>query len=321
MVSNVNWEITENNSFIYNQLASGLFGGTEGIDCAPGLVISKINISTLGNATEFGALAPSLSQHAACSSSTRALFGGGFSCYVGDFDGIMYVDYSTGGETPLFGCLTTERDWLSGCSSSTVGIFGGGAIGISSSVIDQVVFSTTGDATYFGNLTQARYLLASCASPTRGLFIGGGYTNIIDYITIASSGNAIDFGDIGIGKTDSLAACSSNITGVFAGGQGTSPGQADPRASSISYVTIPTTGNSSNFGTLSVSRFDLAACSSNVRGIFAGGLHFINESSAASINSIEYITIATTGNASDFGDLTQNSCAFAGCSDCHGGLS
>lgn len=45
----------------------------------------------------------------------------------------------------------------------------------------------------------------------RGLF-GGGYTsssvNVIDYVTIASAGNASDFGDL-TGEKHSLAACAN----------------------------------------------------------------------------------------------------------------
>ena len=35
---------------------------------------------------------------------------------------------------------------------------------------------------------------------------------------------------------------------------------------------------------------------------------------------MDSVTIATTGNATDFGDITQATYGFAGCSDSHGGL-
>ena len=53
----------------------------------------------------------------------------------------------------------------------------------------------------------------------------------------------------------------------------------------------------------------MAACSSLVRGIFAGG------STGSYINEIQRFTIQTTGNASDFGDLTVARFGFAGCSN------
>ena len=55
--------------------------------------------------------------------------------------------------------------------------------------------------------------------------------------------------------------------------------------------------------------------SNGVRGVIAGGT--INP---AATNTIDYITIATIGNASDFGDLTAARSEPSGLSDSHGGL-
>ena len=49
------------------------------------------------------------------------------------------------------------------------------------------------------------------------------------------------------------------------------------------------------------------------RGIFAGGF-------PGPTNAIQYVTIATTGNASDFGDLSAEVTVPTGLSDSHGGL-
>jgi hypothetical protein len=53
---------------------------------------------------------------------------------------------------------------------------------------------------------------------------------------------------------------------------------------------------------------------SPTRGLFGGGYN------GAYLNVIDYVTIATTGNATDFGDLTVARRNLAGCSECHGGL-
>ena len=55
--------------------------------------------------------------------------------------------------------------------------------------------------------------------------------------------------------------------------------------------------------------------SSSTRGLFAGGY------SPSLINGIEFITIASTGNGADFGDMTFVSQYGGGCSDSHGGIS
>ena len=146
----------------------------------------------------------------------------------------------------------------------------------------------------------------------RGVFGGGvapAATNTIDYITIASIGNAIDFGDLTVARYN-LAACSSSTRGIFGGGNVT------PAATNtIDYITIASTGNAIDFGDLTIARSDLVACSSITRGVFGGGL------TPTSQNTIDYITIATTGNAIDFGDLTVARSDLAACSGGHGGIS
>ena len=47
----------------------------------------------------------------------------------------------------------------------------------------------------------------------------------------------------------------------------------------------------------------LAAFSSSTRGVVGGGAIYAN-SAYTLYNTIEYVTIASTGNAQDFGDLT-----------------
>ena len=58
-----------------------------------------------------------------------------------------------------------------------------------------------------------------------------------------------------------------------------------------------------DFGNLSVARLTYAATSSQTRGLFIGSTNGSNISSNTSGQVIDYITIATTGNATDFGNL------------------
>ena len=62
---------------------------------------------------------------------------------------------------------------------------------------------------------------------------------------------------------------------------------------------LQVTGNSTDFGNLTVARARNGALSSSTRGVFSGG-----DISPADTNVIDYITIASTGNATDFGDLS-----------------
>ena len=104
----------------------------------------------------------------------------------------------------------------------------------------------------------------------RGVFGGGtnsGVTyNIIDYVSIASTGNAADFGDM-TQATSALAGTASETRGIFGGGYDS----ASSRTNVISYITIESTGNASDFGDLTVARNSLASSGSATRAIFAGG--------------------------------------------------
>ena len=145
----------------------------------------------------------------------------------------------------------------------------------------------------------------------RGIFAGGepGTTNTIEQVTIATTGNGTDFGDLTVRRQTGLGGASSSTRGVFMSG-------FDPSSAInvIDFVTTATTGDASDFGDLSVSTGYLAACSSATRGLFAGG------NNPAIRDTIEFVTIASESNTTDFGDLVKARQQFAGMSDAHGGL-
>ena len=59
----------------------------------------------------------------------------------------------------------------------------------------------------------------------------------------------------------------------------------------------------------------MGACSNNTRALFAGGTTGSNQ------DEMEYVTITSTGNVTDFGDLTVAIANLSGASNGHGGLS
>jgi len=77
-------------------------------------------------------------------------------------------------------------------------------------------------------------------------------------------------------------------------------------------------GNAVNFGNLSLTRRDSSGASSSTRGVFGGGGEPLP--SSVQLNTIDYVTIMTQGNAVDFGDLTTARGTLAACSNAHGGL-
>ena len=167
-----------------------------------------------------------------------------------------------------------------------------------------VVFT---DNTKFDNLSYMVPAGGTTAESNRGrAVIGGGtdgssdYMKTIDYFSIPSEGNGIDFGDLSY-ATRALGACSSSTRGLFAGGMGPA---SEVATNSISYITIATTANGSDFGDLSVAKRQMEGLSNQTRGIWPGGQND-TPASNTEINSIDYVTIATTGNAADFGDIQE----------------
>jgi len=218
---------------------------------------------------------------------------------------ISYVTISTLGNTSDFGDLTLARGSNTTFSSRTRACCAGGYAPGNRREIDYVTISSTGNAITFGNLLNDnhQYACSGTGDQTRGLVVGGlklpsPYTSInrIQYNTIASTGDSIDFGDMTVGRSD-LGSCNSSTRSVFIGGQDvpTTPGGVD----TIDYVTTQTLGNATDFGNLiAVKTPNDSGCSNSTRGLVFGSR------SPANTNVIEYITIATTGNATDFGDKT-----------------
>jgi hypothetical protein len=289
----------------------GLFSTSGSGGTASENTIERIIITTTGNATDFGDLSQSRSQGAACGSSTRGVFGGGFRGGGINLPSnvIDYVTFATAGNAIDFGDLLTTVAGPGGCSSATRGLFAGGNnFGTPTNAINYITIATTGNAIDFGDLLATSYDLGSCASTTRGVFAGGTSGNVIQYVTIATTGNSTDFGDL-LSAPFGMRGCSSPTRGIFGGG---SVGVVLTNA--ISYITIATTGNATDFGDLTVAREYLGACSSTVRGVFGGG------GTPGYSNIIDYVTIASIGNATDFGDLTVTMEFNAGCSSAHGGI-
>ena len=82
----------------------------------------------------------------------------------------------------------------------------------------------------------------------------------MDYITIATTGNAIDFGDTLSGNTDSGPGGTSNSTiGIFGGGA--------PTSNVIQQITIASTGNATDFGDLATATNFVGATSDGHGGL------------------------------------------------------
>ena len=128
---------------------------------------------------------------------------------------------------------------------------------------------------------------------TGGGFVSPASQNVMDYVEIATTGNALDFGDL-TSILRNIATCASSTRGTFAGGQ------APSDTNIICYTTISSQGGANDFGDLSTTNTNSndGVLSDNTRGIILMG------SPVTIQGNLEFITIPTTGNASEFGELS-----------------
>ena len=191
------------------------------------------------------------------------------------------------------------------------GVFGGG-YGSSPypdmNTMDYVTIATLGNAHDFGDLSVKRSAKPGGSSSTRGCFIAGRFSpaasfyNVIDYITISSTGNAFDFGDLVHTANPDQKGASNQIRTVYGGGY--RDGVSNAWLADMGYFNIATKGNSSEFGSFAVAGRKAHSGSNGSRGIYSSTRGVVVGSPATLSNTIEYVNIASTGNAQDFGDTT-----------------
>ena len=224
-----------------------------------------------------------------------------------------YIEIATQGNTIDFGNLAQGGMRMGGaCGSATRGLIGGGYKPAASptavvDIIEYFTMASGGNTIDFGNLSDARGEVNACSNSTRGMWVGGedipfADMNILDYVEIATLGNALDFGDLTEDVRDPQALASP-IRGVRSGGNDATDSDI---SETIDFWKFASKGNATSFGDLITRASGPHNCSSNVRGFMMGG------SSPDRFSFIQYITIASEGNANYFGDLhvqdATNSC-------------
>jgi len=293
----------------------GIFVSGRADPAADGKVLDAINITSTGNAVDYGSSMNASRYGAAVASETRGVFAQGWNNPAVS-NAIEFITISNFGSSSDFGDLTLARNQLGGLSNNTRGIFAGG--NPQTDVIDFVTIASQGtDASDFGNLLATTQSPSGVASQTRGVFGGGeqspSYITQIQSLTIATLGNTINFGKL-ITNRRLLMSCSSETRGLFAGGDNA------PNSSQnvIEFITIATQGDALDFGDMNVRTQGGAAVTNSIRACFTGGQQ--QSPSYTLTNFIDFVVIATTGNATDFGDLTQARRGLSGFSGSHGGI-
>ena len=254
----------------------GIFYAGQDGPSTPRNYIDQITMASEGNSIDFGDASSAGRCFGGCGSSTRGIFGGinaGSECDT--------IQYATKGSTVssfiTFGvsggnkiAMFSSPDKLISRSGEGTSAAQGGEV-VQNQAIETARIASGGTTTFFGTLSRNTRQVRGTCNNTRGIFFGGYRTgspyyaeNHIDYITISSNGNAIDFGDLIQARAQ--AGCVAHSTRAVAAGGGGDP--------------------------------------------WPGG----------SVNFIDYVTIQSKGNGTDFGDLFQAVSATSGCSDSNGGL-
>ena len=141
----------------------------------------------------------------------------------------------------------------------------------------------------------------SSFTPASIALIKGGYaasspTNTVAKITVETTGNATDFGDLSASNY-SMGALSSDTRSIAVGGYYNNAAYTNI----IEYFTFASAGNATDFGDATTTLYNTGGLANNVRGVFAKGV----DNAGNTVNVMEYITIASTGNSIDFGDTTS----------------
>jgi len=246
--------------------SSGMASATRGVfkqgrnpSASYGDTLEFVQFSSLGGVTDFGTdLGSSQDSSASSSDGIRGIFGNGTS-----YDAkIQFITLASTGDTHGFGDLLSGRymGGGSGGASPTRGFFFGGLVSgqpAGDKIIETVTFASGGEATKFGELTVGRRSIAAVTNATRAVSCSGDSpaTNTMDFITMATEGNATDFGDIANQANGYGAGGSTQTRGVITG---CSP---SPNANPIDFITFSTTGNATDFGDTTYNSYLNGACS------------------------------------------------------------
>ena len=289
--------------------------------------LQTFNISTFGNAISFGDLSNGARfSLGSGSDGIRGIFYAGQEGPSSPRDFIDQITMASEGNSIDFGDATTQGRCFGGCGSSTRGIFGGINTG---TTCDTIQYATKGStiASFVTLSIAGGNKIAMFSSPDKLISRSGessgaaagssqlAQNQSIETANIASGGSTTVFGTLSRNTRQVRGTC-NNTRGMFFGGYSFYP--AYLAENHIDYITISSNGNAVDFGDLTQPRAQPACTAHSTRAVAAGGGG--DPWPGGAVNYIDYVTIQSKGNGSDFGDLFQSVSATIGCSDSNGGL-
>tara|TARA_Y100001972_G_scaffold121611_1_gene165892 strand:+ start:415 stop:1593 length:1179 start_codon:yes stop_codon:yes gene_type:complete len=242
----------------------------------------------------FGYSAPSNASGSVTPAAKLGFFFGGYtgSAHVNT---IQKLNLSSASNTTDFGDMGASVSYRAAVGTPTRVVYGGIT---SNTELEYITPSSAGNGTTFGDLSRSNTSTGAIGNLTYGLFGPRNSGAVYDFerITIASTGNATDYGDLNREMYNYGGGINNTTVGLVFGGYDSQTSSVTNR---IEQKTITSSGASTDFGDLTVSRqFSAGACSTT-RGVMGGG-------DSSLTNVIDYVTIASSSNATDFGDLTAS---------------
>ena len=272
------------------------------------------DFADIGNYGSYGGIV----RMATGSNKSRAVHTGGYgtnwnddeTASAGDINNIYYLTVGTTADSTDAADLTQARDWIIGSTNGTRMLNCGGNE-TPFDIVDYFAIASISNASDFGDLYAATMSMVGSINNATRAVIGTGYTDAdtngtgrMDYFSYASTGDASDFGDMSAGGGQRLG--NQGLGGVENATRGLLMGGQDSASSDyrdyILYITVDTTGNATDFG-------DLIA---TVRGGYGnqvtgnaikGEAYGYSNSSGVGQDNIQSMTIASTGNAADNGNM------------------
>ena len=216
-------------------------------------ITNVINIWTMASqsdAVDFGDLVDQVRSTTGVSNSVRLTFAGGLDSPALHND-IQTVVFASQGGTIDFGALTDARSHTAGIANPVRAVIAGGEEPSKVNTMDFFYLATGQDAQEFGELSSTRSSITPTGDTTRGVFMGGepGFTNIIEYVTFSTTGNAVNFGDLSSRAKRAGSSSSNCVRGFYFGGSNDSP-SSNTTYNDCDAIIIQEQSNSVDFGDL-----------------------------------------------------------------------
>ena len=194
---------------------------------------------------------------------------------------------------------------------STKGLVGS-RYGISTNIDDYDVLtnSSLGTIAKGGDLVPDSVSGYGMSNGTLMFFAGGstsgGYTEDMDYITIASLGGSQDAGNIDTPLRKGGSCSGDTRGGRFGGSTGLSgDGYANYTIVTADYITFHTTNDAYEFGTLSNKEFVSSSCASTTRWVHKTSNDYTAATGHILYERMDYWAADTGGTAGNFGNIVD----------------